>query len=364
MTLDPDTSAKITRYRPPQAPSTWEDVAPLVRSVVSATVIAVPYDVERLLHATAGLALWAEETGLPRDPDTWLRGEVIDAFVLSRAGVLAPTSVQTYRTWLRRVRDALAWTDRGEPVPPKLHAPANPHKPYSSDELAGLRDWALRLRGQQRTDALALLGLGAGYGLMPREVAATRGLDLRRPGRGHPLVYTGIERSPVAARAQWEVLADLAEEAGGRYLFRPRRTKSYAKNLIGSWSHLHQPTDGLPPLSVGRLRAGWIVELMCERIDHDLIARAAGLASAASLARFQSSRRSTTPPRPGSCAAGRHDRSPHVAGCGEGPAASTTAGHRRTRRDPGLQSRPGRLPAPPLRRARSDRRRAGRPARP
>ncbi|MFE7561902.1 hypothetical protein [Kitasatospora sp. NPDC057500] len=288
MTLDPDTSAKIARYRPRQAPDAWEDVAPFVRSVVTATATAVPYDVERLLHATAGLALWAEESGLPRDPDTWLRGEVIDAFVLSRAAVLAPTSVQTYRAWLRRVRDALAWTDRGEPVPPKLHAPANPHEPYSSDELAGLRDWASRLRGQQRTDALALLGLGAGFGLMPREVAATRGLDLRRPGRGHPLVHTGIERSPVAARAQWEeVLADLAEEAGGRYLFRPRRTRPYAKNLIGSWSHLHQPTDGLPPLSVGRLRAGWIVELMRERIDHDLIAKAAGLASAASLARFQ-----------------------------------------------------------------------------
>ncbi|PYC82679.1 hypothetical protein C7C46_10005 [Streptomyces tateyamensis] len=286
--LDPDTSAKITRYRPREAPPTWEDVAPLVRSVVAATVTAVPYDVERLLHAVAGLALWAEANGLPRDPDSWLRGEVIDAFVLSRAGVLAPTSVQTYRTWLRRVRDALAWTDRGEPVPPKLHAPANPHEPYSSQELAGLRHWASHLRGQQRTDALALMGLGAGFRLMPRELAATRGRDLRRPRAGHPLIHAGIRRTPVAARAQWEEeLAELAELAGGNYLFRPRRTTPYAKNLIGSWSLLHQPSSGLPPLSVGRLRAGWIVELMCDRIDHDLIAKAAGRASAASLARYQ-----------------------------------------------------------------------------
>ncbi|GAB2710485.1 hypothetical protein [Kitasatospora kifunensis] len=288
MVLDPDTSAKIARYRPRQAPPAWAVVAPLVRSAVAATVTAVPYDVDRLLHAVAGLALWAEASGLPRDPDTWLRGEVIDAFVLSRAGILAPTSVQTYRTWLRRVRDALAWTDRGEPVPPKLHAPANPHTPYSGEELAGLRHWASHLRGQQRTDALALMGLGAGFGLMPREVAATRGLDLRRPGPGHPLIHAGIRRTPVAARTRWEeVLTELAESAGGRYLFRPRRTTAYAKNLIGSWSLLHQPSGGLLPLSVGRLRAGWIVELMCDRIDHDLIAKAAGLASAASLARYQ-----------------------------------------------------------------------------
>ncbi|MCX5211155.1 hypothetical protein OG689_41945 [Kitasatospora sp. NBC_00240] len=288
MALDPDTSAKITRYRPREAPPGWDDVAPLVRSIVAATVTAVPYDVERLLHATAGLALWAEASGLPRDPDLWLRGEVIDAFVLSRVGSLTPNSVKTYRSWLRRVRDALAWADRGEPVPPKLHAPANPHDPYSKDELAGLRHWASRLRGQQRTDALALLALGAGCGLMPREVAATRGLDLRRPGPGHPLVHTGIERSPLVARAQWEeVLAELADLAGGHYLFRPRRTTPYAKNLIGSWSLLHQPSGGLPPVSVGRLRAGWIVELMTDRIDHALIARAAGLASAASLARYQ-----------------------------------------------------------------------------
>ncbi|MGW3423088.1 hypothetical protein [Streptomyces phaeochromogenes] len=42
----------------------------------------------------------------------------------------------------------------------------------------------------------------------------------------------------------------------------------------------------------------WIVELMAARIDHDLIAKAASLASAASLARSQHHvPRSTTPPR-------------------------------------------------------------------
>ncbi|WP_059007001.1 hypothetical protein [Streptomyces specialis] len=289
MVLNPDTSAKITRYRPRDAPPAWEAVAPLVRSVVAATVCAVPYKLERLLHVTASLALWAEATGVERDPDAWLRNENIDAFVLSRVGKIEASSVRTYRTWLLRVRDALAWTERGEATPARLHAEPQPQRPYDRGEVAGLRHWAEHLRGQQRNDALALLGLGAGYGLTPKEVAASRGHHLRRTRRDGPVLHTAVDRPvPLAARAEWEpVLGELADVAGRGYLFRPRRTTEYAKNLVSSWSLLHRPPASLPPLSVGRLRATWIVELMAARIDHDLIAKAAGLASAASLTRYQ-----------------------------------------------------------------------------
>jgi hypothetical protein len=247
----------------------------------------VPYDVERLLHATGALAQWATQAGLPAVPDGWLRGEVIDAFVLSLAATRAPATLRTYRTWLRRVRDALAWTGRGEPVPPRLHAPAHPHQPYQDAELAGLRHWAEHLPTRQRADALALMGLGAGLGLTPKEIAATRGRHLRRHAPGHPLVRTGLGRL-VAARPAWEeVLADLADQAGTAFVFRPGRQAEYAKNLISSWPARHPAPDGLPALSAGRLRASWIVELMRQRICHDVIARAAGLASAASLARYQ-----------------------------------------------------------------------------
>lgn len=64
--LDPVTSAKITRYRPKSVPPVWAQVAPLVRSIVSAAVTAVPYDAERLLHVVGRLALWAEAAGIER----------------------------------------------------------------------------------------------------------------------------------------------------------------------------------------------------------------------------------------------------------------------------------------------------------
>jgi len=287
--LDPQTSAKIARYRPRNPPAAWGQVAPLVRSVVAATVTAVPYDVERLLHITGRLALWAEASGLEREPNGWLRNEVIDAFVLSLIGEVSTSTVRTYRTWLLRVRDALAFSERGEAAPARLHAPPNPHQPYSRAELAGLRHWAAHLPCQQRADGLALMGLGAGYGLTPREVAASTGRHLRRSPGGGPLLHTGVRRPvPLAARAAWDpLLGELADASGGGYLFRPRRTVEFAKNLVNSWPLVHRPPDPLPALSAGRLRATWIVELMAARIDHDLIAKAAGLASAASLARYQ-----------------------------------------------------------------------------
>ncbi|MFJ9851165.1 hypothetical protein [Streptomyces sp. NPDC101150] len=289
MILDPDTSRKITHYRPREAPAVWEDVAPLVRSVVTAVATAVPYEVERLLHITASLALWAEGVGLARDPDAWLRNEVIDAYVLSRAAELKSTSVQTYRTWLLRIREALAWSGRGEASPARLHGAASPHTPYSEAELAGLRHWAMHLSGQQRSDALALMALGAGCGLQPREVAASRGCHLLRHGKDEPLLHTGVKREvPLAVRADWEdVVDELAQLAGKGHLFRPRRTTTYAKNLVGSWSLLHRPPEALPKVSAGRLRATWIVKLMATGLSHDLIAKAAGLASTASLARYE-----------------------------------------------------------------------------
>ncbi|MGP3967386.1 hypothetical protein [Streptomyces sp. 6N223] len=120
-------------------------------------------------------------------------------------------------------------------------------------------------------------------------MAASRGHHLRFLRHDGPVLHTGVDRLvPLVARAGWErVLEALVEAAGAGYLFRPRRTVEYAKNLISSWSLAHRPPPGLPALSVGRRRATWIVELMTARIDHDLIVKAAGLASAASLARYQ-----------------------------------------------------------------------------
>ncbi|MEU7894147.1 hypothetical protein AB0B45_14940 [Nonomuraea sp. NPDC049152] len=96
---------------------------------------------------------------------------------------------------------------------------------------------------------------------------------------------SGTERL-IVCRAAWEdVLAGAADTDSDTFVFRSRRAARHAKNLFSSWTARHQPTGGLPALSVRRLRASWIVELLTARIDLGVVAAAAGM-SASALARY------------------------------------------------------------------------------
>jgi hypothetical protein len=79
--LDPETSATITGYRPQNAPPEWDQICGQVRMLVAASADRSPNQVRRLLTATTRLAVWCHRSGLPGDPEMWLRHETIDAFV-------------------------------------------------------------------------------------------------------------------------------------------------------------------------------------------------------------------------------------------------------------------------------------------
>ncbi|MEU8143311.1 hypothetical protein [Nonomuraea sp. NPDC048901] len=287
MTLDAETSAKITGYRPQQVPPEWEQIAGHVRMLVAASADRSPYRVERLLTATSRLAAWCHRSGLPDDPEVWLRHETIDAFVLTGCTDLAPSSAQTYRSWLRHMRATLAWLERGEQAPPPMTAPKKVSPPYSPAQLGRLRGWAERLPGQARGDALALMALAFGCGLTSGEVAAVRTGHLRRLDCGAVVVTVAGTERLIVCRAAWEdVLAYAADQPGDRFVFRPGRTARHAKNLFSSWTARHTPTGGLPALSVRRLRSSWIVELLSARIDLGVVAAAAGMSTSA-LVRYQ-----------------------------------------------------------------------------
>lgn len=223
-----------------------------------------------------------------REPAAWLTNETIDAFVLTGCAGLKPGTLRTYRTWLRRVREVLVWDNAGESEGLHLSAPPAPAPPYEEREIASLRTWAGQLRPRARADALALMALADGMGLAPGEVARLRGTDVRRTRSGACVLDARVLGRLLVARAEWEDdLAHLAEGAGGDFLFRPGHSEPPPDNLIASWAWQHRPEAPLPGLSARRLRASWIVSLMRRRIDHGVIAAAAGLASAASLARYQ-----------------------------------------------------------------------------
>ncbi|WP_113698812.1 hypothetical protein [Nonomuraea lactucae] len=234
MTLDPATSEKITGYRPQKAPPEWDHICGHVRMLVAASADRSPYRVERLLTATTRLAVWCHRSGLPDDPEVWLRHETIDAFILTGCTDLAPSSAQTYRSWLRHMRAMramLAWLERGEQAPPPMTAPKTVSPPYSPAQLGQLRGWAERLPGQARGDALALMALAFGCGLTSGEVAAVRTGHLRRLDSGAIVVTVSDTERLIVCRAAWEdVLARAADQPGDRFVFRPGRAARHAKS--------------------------------------------------------------------------------------------------------------------------------------
>ncbi|QKV92953.1 hypothetical protein HUT19_15285 [Streptomyces sp. NA02950] len=287
VTLSPEVSRKIRQYRPRLPQRRWAPVADLVRATVSAAAPATCYEAGHLLHVVGRLAVWADGCGFPPDPDVWMRTETIDAFVLAGCPGMDGSTVQTYRSWLRRVREALVWVQRGEAPPARLSSPRNPQPPYESGEVSRLRDWAAHLPGRARLDGLALMALGTGCGLAPGEIVRVRGSHIRITSSGVAVLDQDMLGRLVACRAGWEAaLAEMAETAGTDFVFRPGRKVTAAKNLLSSWPLRHRPHAGLPPLSARRLRSTWIVRLLAEGISPAVIASAAGMASPAGLAPY------------------------------------------------------------------------------
>jgi integrase len=287
VTLSPEVSRRIREYRPRLPQRRWAPVADLVRATVAASAPVTCYEAEHLMHVVGRLAVWADGGGLPRNPDVWMRTETIDAFVLSGCAGMDDSTVQTYRSWLRRVREALVWVQRGEAPPARLSSPRDPQPPYKRGELSRLRAWAAHLPRRARLDGLALMGLGAGCGLAPGEVTRVRGSHVHITTSGVAVLDEHMLGRLVACHVEWAaVLAELAETAGSGFVFRPGRKVAAAKNLVSSWPSRHRPHAGLPPLSARRLRSTWIVRLLADGISPAVVAQAAGMASTAALAPY------------------------------------------------------------------------------
>jgi len=282
-------TARIRTYRPRIPAGQWERIRPLVIALAAAVVGRVPYGIDDLLYVTTRMAQFADDSGLPPDPAVWLRNENIDRFAISRCAEhhFGPSTALTYRTYLRRMREVLVWVDRGEAPSPKLRVPDEPSAPYTLSELAALDAWSDGLPAPRRWDAKALLCLGAGCGLARADFIATTGRDVRIFASGATLITLASSGRVIACRARYEqLLQELAEVRREGYLFRPARQVAAAKNLVSNWTWRNVPPRGAPRLSLQRLRSTWIVALMTDRVDRELIAVAAGLSSSAQLAKY------------------------------------------------------------------------------
>ncbi|MGX7763424.1 hypothetical protein ACWQ06_32760 [Streptomyces angustmyceticus] len=285
-------SGAILDYQPSEEPAEWPVVAGGVRMVAAATCDSVPYPVQKLMLVLSGLAVYAERVGIARDPLLWLAPETMTRFLLARTN-LEGNSVQTYRSILLRIREALLWLEYGQQPTPRMSAKCQRAAPYTPPELARYLMWARALPPASAIggSALALLALSAGCGLTRREVLAARGTDITvLPSEAVVVAVPGSDRL-VVCRAMWEEdLAARARAAGDGFLFLPQRQTAAPKNGISNWVKRNlKRSSGLPALKLARLRSTWIVELLRQRVPEDVIASAAGMKSTAALAPYRAS---------------------------------------------------------------------------
>jgi hypothetical protein len=280
---------RIRSYEPDAAAAT-EDEQHLLRNAVVALVAAAgprdPDDARWLSMLAWMLGTFALRRGLGAHPSAWIRHDVIDALILTRTD-LTGTTLLTYRSGLRRLRAGLTWLTTGESTPVRMRADQSPREPYRDPQLAALSAWLQALpSAYQRRCARAVLCLGAGCGLTSREIGAIRGSDLSVLDSGTVIVRPpGSERILACRRAFEQDLAHLAR-VGDAWIFAPDRMTHSPVHLISNVIARMPRARGVPRLDTRRARSTWIVSLLRDRVPTDVVAKAAGLASSETLARY------------------------------------------------------------------------------
>jgi integrase len=203
----------------------------------------------------------------------------IEAFLSIACSHLAPHSLGTYRSTLRRLGHA-------GPSPRRYPGSAAP-PPYDDAELAALWSRAASQSSARRRDnATVLLAATLGAGLRPRELAALCASDLTHARGGVAVCVSGLlpRRVPVLAPYA-KALLHVARERPG-YLFRPLARRRETKNLVGEIAEkLVRDPDEVTLLS-GRARSTFLCGHLARGTALARLCALAGLGDVESLLRY------------------------------------------------------------------------------
>lgn len=260
----------IARYRPR---SLSPAAAGFAREVVARASPGTPARAKALLFAAGKLASFGERVGLELSAGVLLDGAVIERLVLQGCAGASPATRRTVRTNLRSLARSLERYPQPAPVPLVRE---RAKQPYTEAQIAGyLRLAAVQSTVARRMRAGALVCLGAGAGIIARELRHLRGSDVACHAGG-VIVTIGGRRArsvPVLARYH-EPLLDAAAFAGERLLvggLQPGR-----RNVSDELCHALSTDSSLPRLEPGRLRSTWLVAC-AERIGLGAFMQAAGI---------------------------------------------------------------------------------------
>lgn len=261
-------AATIRAYAPV---SLSAEAAAFARAAAARAAPRRPGRAKALLYAAGRLAGFGESVGMELEAETLLREATIERFILTGCLTVSAATRRTLRTNLRALARAL---DRARPPAPLPRERAKP--PYSRAEVAAyLRLAAAQPTQARRMRATALVGLGAGAGIIGSELRHVRGCDVLARSGGLVVEVSGRRARAVPVLARFHArLRAAAAFAGEGYLLggeAPQR-----RNLTDALVAALSADASLPRLEAGRLRSTWLCEC-ARRIGLAAFMDAAGL---------------------------------------------------------------------------------------
>jgi integrase len=247
----------IESYRPR---AVAEEVARFARAAVAAAAPKSAGRAKSLLWAAVRLGAFGASVGLELCPEVLLHPSVIERFIVTGTSSASAPARRTLRTNLRHIAVRAAPQVQHLPAPVALPR-ERAKKGYSEDDIAAYLALADAQPSPARAmRASALVCLGAGAGLMGKDLRYVRGSDVICRSGGVVVEVKGSRPRavPVLSRFHDRLLAaaSFAKDGyvvGGKDPARRNLTYQLIASLDGG--------ADLPPLDTGRLRATWLATL-------------------------------------------------------------------------------------------------------
>ncbi len=267
----------------------WDHIGPFVLAVIKDLDMPTTRKAKNYFTAVTAHVLWCWQTlGMALDREQIFQVDVIARFIDGACGHYADSTRASYRGRLVNVSKALVKVSGRVLVPRTIPAPTNASPPYSPFEVDQIEFWARNQNTQYRTvNALVLIALGFGAGLLPAEILALKASDVLVDDQGVVINVQGRRPRSVPMTRRWEgIIADLAKAAlrPDMFMFCPKRLVEDNSALVSQFitNGRDMPVRVVPH----RMRSTWIVGHLSARVPTEILLEASGMSTPGGLARF------------------------------------------------------------------------------
>ena len=275
-------ATRLACYIPTSVDSaTWHAIRPWVKETSSRLDLQFPSQVTLAMKALSHIAAWADGQGVPLDTELLLSPDILERYRLTGMRALSERSRATEISRLRRIARSVTvaapW-----PAPPAKTGRATISPPYSTAEVAALwSDAQHQSTGFRRHAMAALLTLTLGAGLRPGEIFTVTADNLSDQDGVLAVSVAGTSARCIPVRVHYaDRLRSLANKAGaGPIVLSQRQGRDRANALLSTFD---QSTRS-PALSMTRLRATWLAEVLATPIIVADLLAVAGIGSARAL---------------------------------------------------------------------------------